>query len=236
MRIGRIVARDTQGMTKKKFIIAGLLSVAAVGGIGATAHAFMDHKGPMRADTNGDGVVSRSEFFAAAEARFKAKDANSDRVLAGDEMQDRRGRFARLDTNNDGKLSFAEQAAGTTALFARLDADGDGKLTPEELGPGRKHGRRGGDRADLAQGPDRAAGPGGGLMLARIDTNGDGKITREAMRAQADQRFDRLDANKDGVIDQAEMQAMMGKMRRGGWRNQGMNDMPPPPPPAPEQK
>ena len=228
-------------MTKKKLIIAGLLSVAAVGGIGATAHAFMDHKGPMRADTNGDGVVSRSEFFAAAEARFKRKDANSDRVLAGTELQDKRGRFARLDANNDGKLSFAEQAAGTTALFARLDANGDGKLTPEELGPGRRHGRHGGDRAGLVQGPDRVAGPGGGMMLGRVDTNGDGKITREEMRAQADQRFDRLDANKDGVIDQAEMQAVAGRMGqrgmgRGAWRNQGMNDMPPPPPPAPEQK
>lgn len=240
VRIGRAIARDIQGMTKKKLIIAGLLSVTAIGGIGATAHAFMGHKGPMRADTNGDGVVSRSEFFTAAETRFKAKDANNDRMLTGDEMQDKRGRFARLDTNNDGKLSFAEQAAGTNARFAKLDVDGDGKLTPEELGPRHRHGPRE-DGPGLAQDQDDAPmARGGGMgagMLMRADANGDGKITREEMRAQADQRFDRLDANKDGVIDQAELQAIRDRMgQRGqgrrGMGRMGMDDMPPPPPPA----
>ena len=216
-------------MTKKKLLLAGALSLAAIGGAAATAHAVMGHKGPMRADTNGDGVVSRAEFFTAAEARFKTRDANGDRVLAGDEMQDRRGRFALLDTDNDGKLSFAEQAAGTTALFTRLDSNGDGKLTAEELRPGRGRGpgRERGPR--MMQGPDDGPMAPGGGMLALLDANRDGKITRDEMRAQADQRFDRLDANKDGAIDQAELQAARGQMRRG-WRGPGMDGMPPPPP------
>lgn len=213
-------------MTKnKKLLIAGILSVTALGGA-AIAADTIGHKGPMRADTNGDGIVSRSEFFTAAETRFKKADANSDGVLAGTEMQDKRGRFARLDANNDGKLSFAEEAAGTNTRFRAMDVDNDGKLTPEELGPRHRRGPRG-DEAGLAQGPDGRPMPGGG-MLRRADTNNDGKITREEYRAQSDQRFDRLDVNKDGVIDAAELQAGQG---RRGWRGQGMDDMPPPPPP-----
>lgn len=220
-------------MTRKKLMLSAALTASVLGGAAVTANALIE-RGPMRADTNGDGVVSRSEFFNAAEARFKARDANGDRRLTGDEMKDRRGRFARLDTNDDGTLSFAEQAAGTTARFSRLDADGDGKLTPEELAP--RHGRRGGP-VGFAPDGDRP-GP-GAMALQRLDTDGDGRITREEMRAQADQRFDRLDANRDGVIDQVELQAMRGRMaggRRGDMVRSRMDDTPPAPPPAPDNQ
>lgn len=40
----------------------------------------------MRADTNGDGVVSRAEFLAQAGERFDRMDANHDGKLAPDEM------------------------------------------------------------------------------------------------------------------------------------------------------
>lgn len=37
-----------------------------------------------------------------------------------------------------------------------------------------------------------------------LDKNGDGKITRDEVRAHADARFERMDVNKDGVIDAQE--------------------------------
>ena len=152
-------------MKRKTMIIAAALSVTAAGGAAVAADALRE-KGPMRADTNGDGVVSRAEFFAAAEARFKNRDANGDRTLSGDEMKDRGGRFARIDTNNDGQLSFAEQAAATSARFVRLDADRDGKLTPEEMGPRRG---RGPDQRGPGMGP-RGGGPRrGAARLLRAD-------------------------------------------------------------------
>jgi hypothetical protein len=65
--------------------LAGVLVTVAAGGI---AMASMG-RGPMgpfaRADANGDGVVTRAEWVAAANARFD-----------------------RLDTNKDGKLVIGE--------------------------------------------------------------------------------------------------------------------------------
>ena len=55
-------------------------------------------RGLMRADANGDGVVTRAEFLADAAARFDRMDANRDGRLTREEMpmrDDRRGRFGR---------------------------------------------------------------------------------------------------------------------------------------------
>jgi len=47
--------------------------------------------------------------------------------------------------------------------------------------------------------------------LARLDTNKDGTITRDEAIAAATARFDKLDANHDGKIDQTEIAAMKQK-------------------------
>src|SRR3546814_5795363 len=38
-------------------------------------------------DTDGSGTIGRAEMLAAAEARFKRRDANGDGQLSGDEMR-----------------------------------------------------------------------------------------------------------------------------------------------------
>ena len=203
---------------KKKLLIAAALATSAVGGIAVTASAMLAPRGPMAADTDKDGVVTRSEFFAAAEARFAKRDANSDRKLSGDEIETgRRGeKLLRDDANKDGAITFAEATAAANAHFKAQDADKDGKLTGAEMRP---RGPRG--RGDMA-----------GMMLRHADANKDGKVSRDEARAEADQRFDRLDANRDGYIDQAEMAAMRGPGRGPGGPGGPGGDMPPPPPPA----
>ena len=52
---------------------------------------------------------------------------------------------------------------------------------------------------------------GHGNQLARLDANKDGIITRDEAIAAATARFDKLDANHDGKIDQAEMAALKQK-------------------------
>lgn len=89
----------------------------------------------------------------------------------------------------------------------------------------------------VAQTPPLAPPPGGpggygpGRAMMRADANGDGVITRQEAIDEATKRFDRMDANHDGKLDAAELQAMGGRGR--GMRGGG--DMPPPPGTPPQE-
>ena len=98
--------------------------------------------------------------------------------------------LAAMDANGDGQLTRAEAEAGRAAMFTRLDADHDGYLSSTE-------------RAALAQRP-----MGRGLANADADGDGDGRISRSEFMGQPYRGFDRLDANHDGVVSTAEMQAL----------------------------
>ncbi|MEN2785532.1 EF-hand domain-containing protein [Sphingomonas qilianensis] len=215
---GRPRLHSREPHMNKKLIIAAALAASAVGGIAVAAEAVIGPRGPMAADTNKDGIISRSEFFAAADARFAKRDTNGDRKLSGAEIDTgRRGeKLLRNDTNKDGIISFAEITAAKSARFKAKDANQDGNLTREEMRP---KGPRGGGMRAMA-----------GMMLRNADANKDGKISRDEVRAEADQRFDRLDANRDGFVDRAEMEAMRGPGRGPGGHGGPGADMPPPPP------
>ncbi|MBB4097357.1 hypothetical protein [Sphingomonas kyeonggiensis] len=100
--------------------LAGVLVTVAAGGI---AFASMDHgmrMGPFaRADANGDGVVTRAEWIAAANARFD-----------------------KFDTNKDGKLVVGEVPPAPSRDFAPrhgphgFDGPEDGPPAPEQSQPG----------------------------------------------------------------------------------------------------
>lgn len=93
------------------------------------------------ADTNGDGVISRSEFDAARTKTFTEKDSNGDGFMTLAEfktglpmMVQRRAesRFKDMDGNQDGRVSRSEHEASGDSLFKRLDTNGDGRLTKDE--------------------------------------------------------------------------------------------------------
>lgn len=111
------------------------------------------------ADANKDGLISRAEHRAAAEARFARVDADKDGAIeAGEgrrgfrEGSKREGRWFGMrghrmamlaDANRDGAISRAEFDAAAAQRFARLDTNRDGKL----------------DRADRPQRPTPPSAP-----------------------------------------------------------------------------
>jgi len=134
-------------MTRLLFPRLAALSLAAAAGL---AHA----QGPRGGqDANGDGVVTAQAFEEAAKARFQRLDANHDGVIDAEElaaiqkrMEERRaehpeagrgpggggGALARMDADQDGRITEAEVLTASRTRFAALDADKDGVLSPAE--------------------------------------------------------------------------------------------------------
>ncbi|MEG3180704.1 EF-hand domain-containing protein [Sphingomonas sp. LT1P40] len=116
-----------------------------------------------RADTNGDGMISKAENRATVEARFARMDADKDGSIEagegrkaigkkswgkrGEGREGKRGMRAgrgpggggmmMADADKDGVITRAEFDAQSAQRFAKLDANADGRLTAEELRAGR---------------------------------------------------------------------------------------------------
>lgn len=150
-------------------------------------------------------------------------------------------RFQRLDTNRDGRVTTqelqaqAEQRRATREarrterrgqMFDRLDTDRNGQISREEFSQrtAMREGR-GGQRMGMRGGRGRGGrGMGGGDRMGMAAIGQDGVITAQEFRDRALQRFDRMDANRDGRIGPDERRGRRGGM---GWRAA-------PPPPEPQ--
>ncbi len=170
--------------------------------------------------------------------RLKQLDTDNDGTVTLEEfLKPRSDRFAELDTTADGELDASEltarvqQKAGRRQrmTMARLDADGDGQVTKEEFEKtaghwrrgmrGGRHGHRGYGRHDGGgsgmherQGMDGMSGMEGGPGDEARRGRGDRAERRAERRVQ---RFARLDANGDGVITAADLEARAAE--RLGW-------------------
>ncbi len=134
------------------------------------------------------------------------------------------GMMRMADANGDGIVTRAEYMAAVDARFDRMDRNHDGVLSPDEM-PARggwRGGRGGADVPPLSP-PNDLSTRETGTPPAPAYAAGRPPETRDQYRAAAMRRFDRMDTNHDGRIDQAEMAAPPpGRPMRGG-----MGDAPP---------
>lgn len=145
-----------------------------------------------------------------------------------------------LDSDGNGELS-AEEINNAVAALKTLDKNSDGVLDMSEMMPPRREGGgpggppgmrgQGGPGGPGMRGQGGPGGPGGGFNMEerfkQMDKDGDGKISKDEAPERMKQGFDRIDTNKDGYIDDAEIKQMFERfrsgMRRGGAPGEGGN-------------
>lgn len=180
----------------KKSLIFGLSALAlAAGGSAALAH---NHSGGMKADADGNGVITRAEAETGAAARFAMMDANKDGALTPADRE-------------------ARMAAHRAEMFAMMDADKNGQISRDEFMAhrhegepgGRMHGNKGMGHHKMGMGGHGR----GGMMMDMGDANKDGNISQAEFTAAALSHFDQADANKDGQVSAEERKAMHEQMR-----------------------
>ena len=107
-------------------------------------------------------------------------------------------RFKALDANNDGVVSRYEYDGDTA--FAAMDANGDKRLSADEL------------QAFLVDAPKGAPFAAERIVVADLDA--DGALDQNEVYGAAEMRFESLDRNGDGNLDQAEFAAGFGVRAR----------------------
>ncbi|BCT93731.1 hypothetical protein LYSHEL_27580 [Lysobacter helvus] len=107
---------------------------------------------------------------------------------------DAKSRFAAFDTNRDGKVS--EDEYGNEKTFDAIDTNHDNSISAAEV--------------QAILGPQQDGQPSAADRIRNADRNGDGVLSDEELRRGGETRFQWLDTNKDGNLDEAEFRAGFG--------------------------
>ena len=171
---------------KKLSLYAGIM------GLSITSAAAL-HAAPVKADADGNRIVTKAEAMGAADARFAKIDINGDGTLnAADRAAMMAKRFAILDADNNGAISQSEFMAKHDAGAERRADRRERRM--ERIGASMREGRQRGRVGTIA-------------MMARADTNGDKAVSQAEYRAAIDARFSKADANQDDSLSIEERQA-----------------------------
>jgi hypothetical protein len=210
-------------MQRNAMFIATALVVASFGiaALASAQTAAPAETQRMSLDANGDGAIDRSEAarMPRLAERFDQLDRNGDSRLDQGERPQRhgkgkrggRGGIAKLDTDNDGRISRPEAAASPRGKgklveqFAAIDANRDGFIDRTEL---RAHHERMRPQREAERTQRFNA------KFAEADLNRDGRLSRvevaEKMPRLAE-RFAWMDDDKDGFLSQGELRSRHGR-------------------------
>ncbi len=125
-------------------------------------------------------------------------------------IEQMRQRILEMDSNQDGAISLEEAPEQMRERFAEMDQNKDGKLDKVELETMIERRARQGNQGRR---PGQNQPQGGAQSIKeRVmggDSNGDGLISKEELPAQMQQRFEQMDVNSDGFVDEKEIDEML---------------------------
>ena len=174
-----------------------------------------------RFDRNGDGVLTPDDGPPPGGPPRDGRGPGGRDGRPGGLTEEQRAEFMqslddllKLDSNEDGQVTFAEVTAAKPGYpepnFRRVDVDRSGALTADDKQLLATVGRN--QPSDGPRGPAREGRRGGRIMerLATADTNGDAKISFDeahtAMPRLDQQMFNWFDTNADGFLTPEDRQ------------------------------
>jgi hypothetical protein len=107
--------------------------------------------------------------------------------------------FETIDQNRDGRITLLEMQTISRERFKKADTNNDGQITAEEVLNVMPFFVRGQAREPVVR------------YLKAQDHNRDGQVSLAEIFKHAEQRFLRLDSNRDGAISTEEFARQQGK-------------------------
>ena len=162
-----------------------------------------------RFDEDGDGRISRAEAPERMQMRWDKIDVNADGYWDADEHT------ARLEHHRQRSGEKGARSGKGRDQFRserRRTRDGEGPALRTD-GERKKRPKRGGCKPRGAAGKGR---PGKKIaeLFDRLDPAGETPISKDALPERMQKRFERMDADGDGFLDQEEQAAILDKISR----------------------
>ncbi len=195
-----------------------IAGIAALTTAPLIAQGMRDHEGHGMMATE---PMTRTDVEARAKARFAEMDANKDGAVTQAEIADTR-------TEHMSKMQGE--------MFTKMDADKNGSISRAEFDAHHQHmmsdgmapppmaGHGGMKRKHMGHG-EGGKGRMGRMedrMFGMADANKDGIVTEAEAAQAALARFDKVDTDKDGSINDAERKAAR-EMMRAEWKAKKAN-------------